>query len=278
MSTLVVIVLIVIAILFLHWYNKNFKRLSCNAVSMFTGAPKTGKSTLAIYTCTKDYFSYKRHVKIINLFRKLLHRDLLEMPCLYSNIPLNIKGGYVPLTKKLLLGEERFVENSFVYIGEVSLVADSMSFRNMNDITSEEIMLFNKLAGHRSIRVYYDTQCINDCHYSIKRCLSEYYYIYKLKRVPLLPFAIAYVREERYSDDDSTLNIYSEDTEDTLKKVLINTKKIWSIFDYKCYSNLGGYQLKPLNNKVIELDNTSSLKADNVVSFKEFKSIKNEVK
>lgn len=98
----------------------------------------------------------------------------------------------------------------------------------------------------------------------------------KLRQLPLLPYSIAYVREERYSDDSGIMNVYDSDVEDSLKMILINTKKIWRCFDYKCYSNLGGYQNMPCPNKRIFIDKDGELKAKNIVSFKEFKSFKNE--
>lgn len=107
---------------------------------------RLGKSTLCFYTCYRDYKRYLFRVRFANMFRKLFKLPLEEEGALYSNIPVRIKEGYIPLTRNMLLGKERFIPNSFIYCGEVSLVADSMSFKNMDAITSEEIMLMNKLA------------------------------------------------------------------------------------------------------------------------------------
>lgn len=273
MNYISLVILIVLICIGVHVYRKNFKSLKCNAVSIFTGAPKTGKSTLAIFTAYLDYRRILFKTRFANMFRKLFNKPLEVEPLMYSNIPLAINEGYVPLTKELLLGQEKFVPNSIVYIGEVSLVADSMTFKQLSSEENESIMLFNKLAGHRSIRLYYDTQTIKDTIYHVKRCLSEYYYIHHMREMLILPFLIVYVREERYSDDESTMNVYESDTEETLKKVLI-PKSIWKKFDYKCYSNLAGYQEKPVANKV---EYPTNLKAEDIVSFKEYKTL-NEVK
>lgn len=268
MNIVIVIVSIILAVLLFKFYKKNFKSITVPCVSLVTGAPKTGKSTLSIYLAIREYNMRLRSVKISNFFRKLLHKPLLIEPLLYSNIPLNVKNGYVPITNDLLTGKTKFVEGSVAYIGEVSLVADSQSYRDQS--LNEQLLLFNKLFGHRvGGKLFYDTQCINDTHYSIKRCLSNYIYILKMHKCFLLPFIIMYVREERYSDDNSTINNYDSDVEDSVKKILV-PKSIWKCFDYRCYRNLNNYQSLHEEHNIIH---TQNLVANDIVSFKKYNTL-----
>ena len=268
MNIVVFIIAIIIFCFVYAWYKKTFKKLDIPCVAMITGAPKTGKSTIAIHLAYKEFKKARLKVAVKNIFNRLMHKPLLEKPLFYSNIPLNIKEGYTPVTKELLTAQSKFVEFSVVYLGEVSLIADSMSYKN-EDI-NEQLLLFNKLFGHRvGGKLFYDTQCINDCHYSLKRVVSNYLYCYKLINVPLLPFVVAFVREERYSDDNTTMNTYQSDVEDSLKRILIS-KKIWKKFDFRCYRNINNYKNLNEENNIVY---PTSLEANNIVSFKTYKSL-----
>ena len=157
-------------------------------------------------------------------------------------------------------------------MNEASLVADSQLFRDME--LNERLMLFNKLFGHETLggMCIYDTQAIVDLHYSIRRCLSEYFYIHHLNK--LIPFfLVAEVREERYCEDNSSINTYENDVEDCLKKVII-PKKIWKKFDAYCFSYLTD-DLPVADNIIV---GAKDLKAKDIVSFREFKTleVKNE--
>ena len=267
MIYLVYIILIFIILFFVNKFLKKFKVQKIGALALVTGGVKCGKSTYAVYLAYREFKSRVRFVKISNFFRKLFKKPLKDLPLLYSNIPLSIP--YVELTDELLLRKKRFVYGSVIYVCEASLVADSQLLRD-KDI-NEQLQLFNKLIGHETKGgcIIYDTQSIGDLHYSIKRCLSEFVYIHHL--VKWLPFfLIAYVREDRYSDDGSIFSVSTEDTEMTLRKVII-PKSTWKKFDCYCYSSLTDNL--PLENKVIS--NCTNLKATKIVSFRtNFKELK----
>ena len=157
MNIVVLIIAVILFCLGYSWYKKTFKKVDIPCVAMITGAPKTAKSTLAIYLAYKEFKKARLKVAIKNIFNKLTRKPLLEKPLFYSNIPLNIKEGYTPVTKELLTAQSKFVEYSVVYLGEVSLIADSMSYKN--DEINEQLLLFNKLFGHRvGGKLFYDTQ------------------------------------------------------------------------------------------------------------------------
>lgn len=250
--------IIIGAIILFFWLKHLFKLPKIGATAMFTGAPKTGKSTIAIATA----FSELRKRRFKTWFYNLIHiKNKKEYPLLYSNIPLKSKY-YVPVTKDLIMRKEKFVYNSVIYLGEFSLVADSMEFKDKE--LNERLQLFCKLIGHETKGgcMITDTQCISDCHYAMKRVTGQYFYIHHTLNIPLLPFLIMYVREQQYSEDGSMITAREDDNEEGLKRVLI-LKRVWRKFDCYCYSVFTDEL--PTNNKVEKIE---SYKAKKIVSFK----------
>lgn len=263
------LILIAIFGLMIYLYHKFFKIPKTSTLCMFTGGVKAGKSTCAVYFAVKTWKQRCRAFKVSNFFRKLLRKELLEMPLLYSNIPLAVP--YVPLSKALLLRKHRFVYHSVIYICEASLVSNSMSFSDGEQ--NERILMFYKLIGHelRGGNLFIDTQSISDLHYGVKRSVSTYFYIHHTRKMFLLPFLIAYIKESRYSEDNSTVNVESEDTEDYLKRVLI-PKRVWKLFDAYCYSFLTDNLA--VDDREIQADD---LRAKKIVSFNKYDSLYKEV-
>lgn len=110
-----------------------------------------------------------------------------------------------------------------------------------------------------------DTQSISDCHYAVKRCLAQYYYIHHMVKLPFpIPFVIMYLRECRYSDDST--NVYEEDVEHTLERVLV-PKRTWKVFDAYCYSVLTDHLPKSAEG---EEHVAQDLKARDIVTFKNY--------
>lgn len=258
-NSVVILLLIGLGIFLFRWIMSKFKVPKVGAMALVSGGVKCGKSTLSVAIVLSEYRKRTRRIKFRNFFRKMFGKPLQELPLIYSNIPLGVP--YVELTDDLLLRKKRFVYGSVIYCCEASLVADSQLFKNME--LNERLLLFNKLIGHETKGgcVIYDTQCIGDCHYSIKRCLSEYIYVHHLTK--WLPFfLLAYVQECRYSDDKSTINVNDEDVENKLRRVILR-KSTWKKFDCYCYSSLTD-DLPVENNVVV----ASDLKARKILSFK----------
>lgn len=253
---------------------RQFKVAKIGSLCLVNGGVKCGKSTLSVSIVLSEYKSRVRKTKFMNFFRKLFKKPLEELPLLYSNVPLACP--YVPLTDDLLLRKKRFVYGSVIYCQEASLVADSQLIRDMD--INQRLLLFNKLIGHETKGgvIVYDTQCISDLHYSIKRCLSNYIYVHHLiKWIPF--FLVAYVEENRYSDDNSVVNVQDKDVEDKLKKVII-PKRAWKYFDCYCYSVLTDNL--PVEQTVIKNNlQTQDLKARKILSFrKSIGGVENEKK
>lgn len=260
------ILLLILALIVFVVITRKFKKPKIACVALVTGGVKAGKSTFSLALALSKYKSQVRKVRFINFFRRLFRREPLEKPLLYSNVPLACD--YVPLTDDLLLRKQRFVYRSVIYAQEASLIADSQLIKNLD--INQRLLLFNKLIGHETKGGYlvYDTQSINDNHYAVKRCLSEFFYVHDT--VKFLPFVLlVHVRELRYSDDSQELNIYDSDIEDSLKTVMIS-KRVWKKFDAYCYSVLTDHL--PIANNVVEGKQLPDLKARKIISFRNYKN------
>ena len=263
MKIIIILLLICVVLFFVNKFLSKFKVAKIGSLCLVSGGVKCGKSTLSVSIVRSEFNSRVRKVKFKNFFRNLFKLPLQELPLIYSNVPLACP--YVPLTDDLLLRKKRFVYGSVIYCQEASLVADSQLIRDMD--INQRLLLFNKLIGHETKGgvIIYDTQSIGDLHYSIKRCLSNYIYVHHLTK--WIPFVlIAHVEENRYSDDNSVINVQDKDIEEKLKKVIIS-KKNWKYFDCYCYSYLT--DSLPVEKCIINNTlQTKDLKARKVLSFR----------
>ena len=267
-SLYILLALLALGAFIFYKISKHFKVPKIACVSLTTGGVKSGKSTFSVYLAISTYKRIHRRWKVRKVFQTLFNKPIDEEPLLYSNIPLSVP--YVPITLELLQRKIRPRYGSVAYVNEASLLCDQMLFKD--DELNERLTLFNKLFGHETCGGYlvYDTQCIGDVHYAVKRSLSNYFYVHHLeKRIPF--FLVAKVREERYSDDKGTItNTYSEDVEENLKTVII-PKSVWKKFDAYCFSVLT--DSLPVSDCLI--NRTTDLKAREIVSFRKFKTIQN---
>lgn len=269
----ILIVAVVLVLLFL--IGRLFKIPKIGTLTMNTGGVKTGKSLMSVWFVMRLHWKQMVRYYIKYYFAWLKDTERPECPLIYSNVPLGVP--YVPLTIDLLLRKARFVYGSVIYVCEASLVADSMHFRNLD--TNERLLLFNKLIGHETKGGYlvYDTQCIQDVHYSVKRSLTNYFFIHRA--VKWIPFVyIAYVKEYTYSEDNNRINVELEDIEDSYKMVVI-PKKIYNYYDCYTYSSMTD-NLPVEANLVYPIVQSRRfgkfgkkryyLKTDTLVSFKKF--------
>lgn len=248
-----------------------FKVPKIGSVALFTGGVKAGKSTCAFYFAMKQYKRALRSWRFRNFFLRAFGKELEEKPLFYSNVPVGIP--YVPVTRDMLLRKVRFREYSVVYFNEASLLADSTLFKD--DELNERLNLFYKLFGHETGGyLVLDTHCVADNHFAVKRCTSQYFYVHHLvKWIPF--FLIAYVREDRYSDDGTMVGVNDKDVEDSLKKVII-PRSIWKKIDSRCFSSLTDDL--PCAADVVDVEKGDSLKVKKLVSFREYKSIPSKFK
>lgn len=240
------------------------KKMNLSSFNLITGSVKTGKSTLAIYLSVYQFYARRNITKLENFFRKIFKKEQKELPVLYSNIPIATKYGYSPLTKEILLREKVPIEKSIIYIGEFSLVADSMNFSDM--IINPKIMAFFKLFGHEFAgTIIVDTQNVADCHFAIKKITNKYIFIEKGNK--FIPFYYKmWIRELAYNYENNSINnTFNKKTIEEDTQAIYIPKSIWKVFDYRCYSILtDGLEIERNN---IPLKEIKTLKQDKIVSF-----------
>lgn len=269
MKYLLIFILICVAWFFVHKFLSKFKFPKVGAIAVIVGGVKSGKSAVSVGLAISNYKRALRQwrfscflCKFLNLFRKE-KLEFPEKPLLYSSIPL--KGiEYVPLTRAHLMREVRFNYKSVVLIDEASLVADSQLIKDKEINT--QLLLFFKLFGHETHggKCVVNTHCITDLHYALKRTTSQYFYLHHLsKYIPFL--TLAYMREERFSEDGANVNAYTDDVEESMKRVLMRSS-VFKRYDPFCFSSLT--DVKPTLNPTIYRAKGDSLKADYIVSFR----------
>lgn len=273
-----IFLLIVIAVVVVFFIIKRtFKLPKYGNMTLVTGGIKTGKTTMSVWLATRQYnkvyrewFIYDRilYPALHKLpFRKCRDLKRREKPLFYSSIPIAIKN-YVPLTHDLIQRQSRFAYKSVVYVCESSLLADSQCIKNSS--VNESMLLFNKLFAHetRGGYVFYDTQSINDNHYAVKRCLSSYFYIHHSYKLPF--FVIAKVRELKYSDDNTSINTFDSDVENSLLTVVI-PKRVWKYFDCYCFSSFTDDL--PVVTDVQRVNVNDRKKVKKIVSFRKYETL-----
>lgn len=256
----VILILILIGILALWLTYKVKNALLVGNLVLITGGVKCGKSTLAVYLATKKYRSHLRAWRLRSLLARLRKKPEPEMPLLYSNVPLAVKG-YAPLTPDHLARKVRFPYRSIVYVQEASLVADSQNIRDQE--LNQSLLELNKLIAHETKGgyLYYDTQSVLDCHYSIKRSLASYLYVHRT--VKWLPFVLLAKVEELRFDEVNTVNVNDGDMDDRPWKWVLMSKRVWKRFDRYCYSIMTDHL--PV---VGEPTTPTSLKAEHIITLR----------
>lgn len=273
-------VILIVSIVVIFLVSKILKIPKFGNMVLVTGGVKTGKSTMSVWLAVRQYWRQLRKYYIYNyviypafhwipagIFKRM---KLREKPLFYSNIPIAVKN-FVPLTLDLIERRQRFRYGSVIYVCESSLVADSQAIKDA--LVNEEMLLLNKLIAHETKGgyIFYDTQSIMDNHYAVKRCLSSYFYIHHMRKIPF--FCLAWVRELKFSEDNSAVNTFDTDVEDTLQLVII-PKKVWKLFDCYCYSVLTDHLA--VVDQTVHVEQYGDKKARRIISFRNYKSIPKE--
>lgn len=237
-----IFVLIIAAIIFFvyRFITKRFKLPHLNAVNLIVGEVKSGKSITALTLAKKDYKKRLFKVKVHNFFCKIFNRELNPIPLFYSNIPVGFD--YVAITTELLNRTKRFVYGSVVFLDEVSFVCDKMLYKDQ--VICDNVKDFFKLFGHETGgygclghgTLVANTQAISDCSKEFRACLGSMLFIESVSAPFWIPFfGIIRCRQERYSEDGTTVNAYNEDLDQSMCKFLFR-KKHFKFYDSACYS------------------------------------------
>lgn len=257
------------AIVLLVVIRRKLKILKIPNVFLITGAVKTGKTLLSVHLAIKQYRKNVRKWRIKKLLCFLLRRDAPQKPMLYSNIPLRWQR-FNRFTLKILERKVRIPDNSVVLLDEASLIADSMLFNDK--LINNKLMLFVKLFGHATHggNLIINTQSIADLHFSFKRCLNNYAYIYQSTKFPFV--TIMKVREMIYSTDNSMTNNFSEDIEMSMRTMII-LNRTYKKYDCYCYSIFTDELPYQVNYDTEILTRFDSLKTKNLVSLQDFTAL-----
>ena len=266
LSFLLIIVLILVVV---HIIRKKIKVLTIPNVYLISGQIKSGKSLLAVHLAKKEIKRNIRNWYFKCFFLKLLGRskeDLPKKPMLYSNIPLG-RIKFNLLSMDIILQNVRIPDKSVVLIDEASLLADSTLYKN-KDINNK-LMRFVKLFAHYTHggKLIIDTQSISDLHFSFKRCLNNYLYIYSRTKFPLI--TIMKVREMLYSEDGSLVSNSNEDIELSMRTMFI-LNRTYNDYDCYCYSSFTDYLPYYVRYDVSKLRKDDDMKCYNLVSFQDF--------
>lgn len=263
-----IVILIIVAIIVLVYVRKHFKRLVLPNVFLVSGAVKSGKTLLSVHLAIKQYKKNLRRHKLRAFFLTCLgQKNSIPLPpMLYSNIPL-AKIRYNNLTKDIIEQKVRIPNQSVVLVDEISLLADSFLYQDKK--INNSLMRFFKLFAHYSHggTLIVDTQSLSDCHFTLKRCIGSYLYIYERIKLPFI--SILKVREIAYSEDNSMISVSNQDIELEMRKVIVfNTS--YKKYDCYCYSIFTDHKdFKVCYTKDIK-SYRDDLKAYKLVSFQDF--------
>ena len=277
MNSVVLIILLIVAVLVLVWWFKHAKKLKISNVYFISGAVKTGKSfvsvALAVKTYKRNLLKYYLSIPILYIVHKFKkdtrHKKFSVSeykPMLYSNIPLRfIKHNR--FTDDILLRRVRIPNKSVVLLDETSLIADSMLYKN--DEINANLMLFFKLFGHYSHggTCICNSQTISDNHFSLKRSMGRYLYVYNRVKFPF--FTRVKGVEQVYSDDNSTSNVLVGDIEDSQKSMLF-LNRYYKYYDCYCYSIFTDDLCYQVDYSPKILRRADSLKCDHLVTLQNF--------
>lgn len=276
---LILIVIVLLCILFIWLWFKFIKVPKLNNINFISGALGTGKSLVSfrfgeqkfrwrVFTqnCIRILYYYKVHnLILIKKWREKVKDKVLngEDIKLYTDIPCDLRKLHIrqfdlkeslnqkkkvyykvlfseQITKEHCLREVRFNYKSIVVFDEISIFFDQFDFDDK--IINEKLNNFFKLFRHETKggMMIINSQSINDCHFALKNCLSQYFYLHHKKK--LLFFMWEYIQELQYSNDNNVINVNEGDIEETAKlKLLLVPKKVFKTYDTYAHSWLTDY-------------------------------------
>lgn len=226
---------IILFILLIWLWVKKYRPVIDN-VSVFTGAPGTGKTKLmtdlAIQKYKSELFKSKFRnvfIKFFNLFRKN-KKSLSEIPILYSNYPIKLGRNKFSrkLTLDIVLVQKRVPYRSVFAITEFSSIAHAQDFKN-------EFAKVNVDEWIRFIRQYTkggwlftDDQASDLIMAVIRRRIGKVYNMQSFRKIPLLKIGIVNIRHLSISEDIKVM-------EDGQAESLSNTNWMPVFFYRKTY-------------------------------------------
>lgn len=272
-----IILIIIAGLIVLVFIRRHFKSLVVPNVFLVTGAVKSGKTFLSLHQAIKIYKKNLRHFYIMKVIYTLIGMGFKYeyAPMFYSNVPIaTIK--FNPLTEDIIYRRVRIPDKSVVFIDETSLLADSMMY--VDEEKNNALTLFYKLFAHYTHggTCVLNTQSIKDNHYSAKRCVGSYIYIYKRTKFPI--FTLLKVREMISMDDDTSINVVDNDLELSTRTILV-LNSTYKKYDCYAFSSFTDYLPYLVDYDAEKLTKNDDLKVYYFVTLQKFgKKMNKEMK
>lgn len=276
---------VIVLFIFLIWlWIKKYRPVIDN-VSLFTGAPGTGKTKVMTDFAIYKYKVELRNVRLSNFFINIINKffrrkiKFKEIPLLYSNYPIRIgrkkrkqykneyklwsidKKGLQPskylfsqvLTNDIILLQKRVPLRSVIAISEFSSIANNQDWAN-------NYIKYNLDEWVRFIRQYskggwlfLDDQSSDLIVAQIRRRVGKVYNLQGLRKIPLLNIGIVKIRHLSISED---IKVVEEGQSESMK----NTN--WfPVFFYK-----KTYDTYAFSERI------KNMSLDKSISFKQFKT------
>ena len=146
----IILILVLIGVGFFIFYFLKPYFIKYDNTILFTGGIGSGKSLNSVKIAVKLYQKNLFKVKFKNLILKLQKKELKPLPCLYSNMPIKIKGRFCKkLTKDILILDRRIPEYSVVLIDELTAIVNQYNW-NIDEVKyhlNEFIQFFRHYVG-----------------------------------------------------------------------------------------------------------------------------------
>lgn len=229
-----------------------------NLVS-FTGGLGSGKSFMSVQTALVLYRKQRFRARLHNFIHR---KDRIELPELYSNIPLKISWRKMALRlkKEHLLLQERIARGSVVLLDEVDCFANQFSYNNVCIVDqtgkgdSEDTGNFDEFC--RFFRHYtkggyliFNTQATANENLTIRRRQNQINLLFNFKKwgIPLLwPHLIYTVRCRNITVSDEVKVTEESNAEDNMR-LIIGFFPLFRHYDTYCYS--GRYDSVPAGDR-----------------------------
>lgn len=248
-------ILFVIFLIFVAWLIINPYFVHHDNLVSFTGGLGSGKSFMSVQTALVLYRKQRFRARLYNLFHP---KDKIELPELYSNIPLRIsrKKMALRLRKEHLLLQERIARGSVVLLDEVDCFANQFSYNNVCIVDqtgkgdSEDTGNFDEFC--RFFRHYtkggyliFNTQATANENLTIRRRQNQINLLFNFRKwgIPLIwPNIIYTVRCRNITVSDEVKVTEESNAEDNMR-LIIGLFPLLRHYDTWCYS--GRYDSVP---------------------------------
>lgn len=248
MTILLILVAFAIVFLLVRPYLLQYDNLVA-----FTGGLGSGKTFLSVQTAVTLYRKQRFKARLYNLLHP---KHIIELPELYSNIPLRItrKKTAIRLTERHLLLQERLARGSVCLLDEVDCFANQFSFNNPciidqsgKDEDCGNFDEFCRFYRHYTKGGYliFNTQATANENLVIRRRQNQINCLFGFRKwgIPILYPALLYTVRVRNISVTDDIKVEEEANAQDNMRLLIGFFPLIRRYDTYCYS--GRYDSVP---------------------------------